>query len=311
MEAIKRLSHWRNQPAEKWLGDANRYLPAMVTAVLVVAIAYQIALLTWRALPGGTDLGVNPTAFARVSSPAAESAAADFAALKDSHLFGFAPPDAPAPVAEAAVDAPDTTLSLRLTGILFGEGGIPSQAIIAGARSQEKTYRTGQTIDDANGASLHAVYGDRVILNRAGTLETLRQPRDPSGGPATARAAPPRPAAQPAPVDSGSLRQAISQNASRLTDILRVTPHIDQGRVVGFRLNPGRDREAFEALGLQPGDVVTDINGTVLDDPSRGLQVFEALGEATMANVTVLRNGVPQLIVIDTSQLQGLDEENP
>jgi hypothetical protein len=38
--------------------------------------------------------------------------------------------------------------------------------------------------------------------------------------------------------------------------------------------------------------------------------VFEALGEATMANVTVIRNGVPQLIVIDTSQLQGLGEEN-
>ena len=91
---------------------------------------------------------------------------------------------------------------------------------------------------------------------------------------------------------------------------MRVTPHVEEGQVVGFRINPGRDRETFERLGLQAGDVVTDINGTVLDDPSRGLQVFEALGEATMANVTVLRNGVPQLIVIDTSQLQSLGEEN-
>jgi general secretion pathway protein C len=78
--------------------------------------------------------------------------------------------------------------------------------------------------------------------------------------------------------------------------------------VVGFRVNPGRDRETFAALGLMPGDVVTDINGTVLDDPSRGLQVFEALGEATMANVTVLRDGAPQVIVVDTSQLESLEE---
>jgi len=57
-----------------------------------------------------------------------------------------------------------------------------------------------------------------------------------------------------------------------------------------------------------PGDVVTDINGVVLNDQSRGLQAFEALGEATMANVTVLRDGVPQVLVIDTSQLQNIGE---
>jgi type II secretory pathway component PulC len=53
---------------------------------------------------------------------------------------------------------------------------------------------------------------------------------------------------------------------------------------------------------------VTDINGTVLDDPSQGLAVFQALGESTQANVTVLRDGVPQVLVIDTTQLQSLQE---
>ena len=77
---------------------------------------------------------------------------------------------------------------------------------------------------------------------------------------------------------------------------------------MGFRVNPGRDRATFDALGLQAGDVVTDINGTVLDDPSQGLQVLQSLGESTQANVTVLRDGVPQVIVIDTTQLQRLQE---
>ena len=61
-------------------------------------------------------------------------------------------------------------------------------------------------------------------------------------------------------------------------------------------------------MGLQAGDVVTDINGTVLDDPSQGLQVVQALGESTQANVTVLRDGVPQVLVIDTTQVQSLQE---
>ena len=144
-----------------------------------------------------------------------------------------------------------------------------------------------------------------MLLNRSGRLETLRLPKELTrfgrlaDGDAIAAAA----AAQPA-----ALREVISDNAARLADIIRPVPHVQEGQVVGFRVNPGRDRAAFEALGLQPGDVVTDINGTVLDDPSQGLQVFQSLGEATQANVTVLRDGVPQVIVIDTSQLQSLQE---
>jgi general secretion pathway protein C len=118
----------------------------------------------------------------------------------------------------------------------------------------------------------------------------------------------PSPLPQAPQQNAGSLRDAIGDNASRISDILRVAPHVQEGQVVGFRLTPGRDRAAFEALGLQPGDVVTDINGTVLDDPSQGLQVYQSLGEATQANVTVLRDGVPQVVVIDTSQVQSLQE---
>jgi general secretion pathway protein C len=107
---------------------------------------------------------------------------------------------------------------------------------------------------------------------------------------------------------SAPLREILSENAARLQDIIRPAPHVQEGQIVGFRVNPGRDRAAFEALGFQPGDVVTDVNGTVLDDVSQGLQIFQSLGESTQANVTVLRDGVPQVIVIDTTQLQRLQE---
>jgi general secretion pathway protein C len=209
----------------------------------------------------------------------------------------------------AVVDAPDTTLSLTLTGILSREGDPNGQAIISANRGQEKTYQIGQAIDNASGTTLHSVYSDRVLLNRGDRLETLRLPKDLLGnaGPAPRVASPVM--APAAPSGNDTLRNVISQNASRLTDIVRLAPHVQEGKVVGFRVNPGRDRESFEALGLLPGDIVTDINGVVLDDPSRGLAAFEALGEATMANVTVLREGTPTVLVIDTSQLQNLQEK--
>ncbi len=163
----------------------------------------------------------------------------------------------------------------------------------------------GQAIDGADGATLHSVYADRVLLDRNGRLETLRLPKELT---ASAGAPMAMPSALPQAPAPGSLREVISENATRFTDIMRPAPHVQEGQIVGFRVNPGRDRATFEALGFQPGDVVTDINGTVLDDVSQGLQIFQSLGEATQANVTVLRDGVPQVLVIDTTQLQNLQE---
>ena len=297
MDVAKRLVEWTEQPPEQWLNVVNKYLPPAVTAVLVVTIAYQLAGITWSLAPGAPPtLAPRPLALKPAEAPT------DLGKLTNSHLFGEARAEA-APVVET-VDAPDTSLSLSLTGILAG--GPKGQAIISANRGQERTYHVGDSVDNADGATLYSIEPDRVLLNRNGTLETLRLPQQLSS--TTARATSPvlpPAAAQPA----GSLRQVISENASRLTDVVRLAPHVQEGKVVGFRVNPGRDRATFEALGLQAGDVVTDINGTVLDDPSQGLQVFEALGETTQANVTVLREGTPQVIVIDTTQLKKLQEK--
>ena len=297
MDVAKRLVDWAEQPPEQWLNVVNKYLLPAVTAVLVVLIAYQLAGVTWSLVPGGAPaLAARPVA----SKPAERPA--DLSKLTNSHLFGEARAEA-APVVET-VDAPDTSLSLSLTGILAG--GPKGRAIISANRGQERTYGVGDSVDNADGATLHSVEPDRVLLNRNGKLETLRLPQQLSSAtPRTTSPILPPAAAQPA----GSLRQVISENASRLTDVVRLAPHVQEGKVVGFRVNPGRDRATFEQLGLQAGDVVTDINGTVLDDPSQGLQVFESLGEATQANVTVLREGTPQVIVIDTTQLKKLQEK--
>ena len=303
MDVAKRLAEWRDRPPEQWFTTVNQYAPPGVTAILVIAIAYQLATLTWALVPGSTPAAAPAP---RPVDAGNTGRATDYSTLTGSHLFGEAAAQPQVAVA-AVVDAPDTTLSLTLRGILTKEGD-PNGQVIIESRNQSKNYFVGQAIEGADGATLHSVFSDRVLLDRGGgRIETLRFPKDLTASTGSPMGMPSLPTAQPQP-QAAPLRDVITDNAARLTDIVRLAPHVQEGQVVGFRVNPGRDRATFDALGLQAGDVVTDINGTVLDDPSQGLQVLQSLGESTQANVTVLRDGVPQVIVIDTTQLQRLQE---
>ena len=75
------------------------------------------------------------------------------------------------------------------------------------------------------------------------------------------------------------------------------------GQLKGYRVYPGRDRRKFAALGLRPGDLVTDINGQSLTNLQDGMAVFGSLGEAAQVTVTIERNGNPMVLTLDTAQL--------
>jgi general secretion pathway protein C len=305
MDLATRIVQWTAKPPERWIRLATQYLPPGASAVLVLAIAYELAQLTWALAPGAPlDEPMPAVGVPAGGSTAAGGLAVDIDTVTSAHLFGEPPKEAPAP-AQAVVDAPDTTLSLKLTGVQWYPDSTDGQAIIANGRNQERAYRVGDSIEGGSGSKLHAVYSDRVILNRAGRLETLRLPEEPAAGGVARPSGMPRVAPAPAS-NRTSLRDVISENASHIADIIHVVPALEGGQMIGFRVNPGRNREQFAALQFEPGDIVTDINGMTLDDPSRGLQVFQALGESTQANVTVIRDGQPQVLVIDTSQLQDL-----
>ena len=304
MDVAKHFLRWKERPPEELARAANRYLPSVVCALLIIVLAGKLAELTWVLIPGTPLNSPPPLVNEALSGPV--STDLNLAAISDRHLFGEPSATTP-PVLKSVVELPETDLNLELRGIMSTEDSGSGWAIITDSQAQEKTYYIGDLIEGSNGTMLHAVYGDRIILNRLGNLETLRLPKDISANAVTATV--PLSSALPATAPS-SLQDVSVQNVSRITDVLRFQPQIEQGQMIGFRVNPGQAQSQFDALGLQPGDVVTDINGTALTDPSRSLLVFEALGEATIANVTIIRNGQPEVLAIDTSQLADLANDN-
>jgi general secretion pathway protein C len=216
--------------------------------------------------------------------------------IASAHLFGAPPVQAAR--AQDAANAPQTSMPLVLTGIISADDPNNGLAILGENPTSAKVYAVGDNIP--GGAKLHSVYGDRVVIDRNGRLESLMLPRQIQNGPAP----PPSTAAlqTESPV-LDRMRKLITDDPGLMADVMRPQPVFAQGKQKGYRVYPGRNRQAFLRLGLHPGDLVTAINGTPLDDPARGQEIFRTLGSSSEAHVTVVRNGQPQDVTLDMAQV--------
>lgn len=286
------------------IAAANALLPAWVSLVLVVVIAWQMAKIVWMLIPGPSAGDPVPSPPPTMDESFAGTGAADVAAIAAAHLFGVAsgePAAAPTRAVEETENLQDTRLTnLSLRGTIAADPAEQAVAIIADGRDEEKVYSVGDQV--TAGARLHAVYVDRVVLNESGVLTNLKLTRDYTSGSST-------PARRTAAVtsrtvqDTTSLQEVVTQNVSALADVIRPTPYFVNGQQEGYRVYPGRNRAQFAALGLRPGDLIKDIDGQALTDPTQAMQIFQSLGTAEQVSVTVERNGQPEVIVLSTSQL--------
>ena len=251
----------------------------------------------------GSDIGDQlispPIQISRSAGTAAGSV--DVQSIANTHIFGEA--DATEIVAtpqENHENLAETRLTLTLKGTIASPHEETSIAIIADSRNEEKIYVIKDTV--TAGATLHAIYADRVVLNRGGTLEVLKLPKE-----FPQSAAPVRRNTSTVARAAGNpqtIQNAISQNVSKLADVIRPTPYYVAGQMQGFRVYPGRDRRQFAALGLRPGDLVKDIDGAALTNPAQATQIFQNLGDKDQVSVTVERNGQPEVLILSTSQLE-------
>jgi general secretion pathway protein C len=270
-------------PAERWRGLLLSDGPRIATWVLSIAIAVQAGFIVTDLFSGGS-----PKAPARAVS--GHASALDIAALSRAHLFGAAP-------RPSGENAPQTSMPLVLTGIMAGNDPQAGLAILGPSPQSTKVYAVGDGVP--GGAKLHLVYADRVVIDRNGELESLMLPRK------VANSSPPPNAAA---LGAGNpaiehMRQMISTQPGIIGDVMRPQPVIEHGKVTGFRVYPGRNRVAFMSLGLRPGDVVTAINGTPLDDKDRGEEIMRTIGSSSEVQVTVTRAGQQQDLTLNLAQV--------
>ncbi|WP_299810888.1 type II secretion system protein GspC [uncultured Shewanella sp.] len=278
---------------------------AIFSIGLVIAL-YLLAQITWKLVP-------DDSANARwVPTPVASNAAGQVNILSLQQLSLFGKPDAAgnkpkaAPVEEIITDAPKTSLSIQLTGVVASTTEQKGLAVIASSGSQD-TYSLGDKIKGTS-ASLKEVYADRIIITNSGRYETLMLDglEYNTNGAANQQLQKAKSVSKGKTIDNrnnravaaelSQSRDEILADPSKITDYLSISPVKSGGELAGYRLNPGKDRELFKQAGFRANDLAKSINGYDLTDMGQALEVMAQLPEMTEVALMVERDG--QLIEI-------------
>lgn len=278
-------------PPDKWRPLVLAHGPRIATWILAFALAVQAAVIVTNLAGSSHPPKVAPVP---VSQPS-RTQTVDVAAITSAHLFGEAPIQAR--TAQDGANAPQSSLPLVLVGIIAADDPQDGLAILGPNAAAAKVYAVGDNIP--GGAKLHQVLADRVVIDRNGVLESLMLPRAlQSGSPAPSTAA-----LQTETPVLDRMRKLITNDPGLMADIMRPQPVFAHGKQTGYRVYPGRNRQAFTRLGLRPGDLVMAVNGTPLDDPARGQEIFQTLGSSSEAHITVMRSGQQQDLTLNMAQV--------
>jgi general secretion pathway protein C len=279
----------------QWLSRLQGNGPAYLSLVLAALIAIELARMAVSFL-GGPVKTPQPV----VNRPAAPHLrpGVDVQKVVSAHLFGIA---AVEPGGQDPASAPLSSANLVLAGTIASQDPKHGVAIISDG-GPSKVFSVG---DNVSGATLHSVYLDHVILDRAGVLETLMLPRQLAGSRPVAAVRRPGGADPRTVAAVDNIRRLVQQDPGILDQVMRTVASYDNaaGKLRGFRTYPGRNRAIFNKLGLKPGDLVTAINGTVLDDPQHSQEVFNTIQTSDHVTVTIERGGQKQDITLNIAQV--------
>lgn len=283
----------------------GRHLPRVAEVVLVVLVAQAAAALLWKLVPVPASAAwTPPTVVADPSQPG--NRGPNVESIMSAHLFGqyVAPKD---PALSEMSEAPETHLDLTLMGILAATVERGSRALIGASNGDENPFAIGD--DVVRGVTLQAIFPDRVILSRNGQLETLRLDKNSTGGlpsgvqgyrhPSQDEGGDEEEATDDTSAMLSDIREELMSDPSRASEYIRVQPASNGGQLRGYRIYPGRDRTVFSAIGLRPGDLVTQVNGIQLNDANTALAMLQQLSQANNLTVVIERGGQQQTVNVN------------
>lgn len=206
-------------------------------------------------------------------------------------------PQPPQPIAEAFPSTQSTSteaLPLILTGTIRGRNRHEGTAFIGTDERNPQTYVAGAIL--ANGARLTQIDADSVVLEKGGRFERLYAQNVKSRGSARSDL-----------LTVGGRQDftpAVATHTEAITQFIRPNPIYEGDVLIGYEVYAGREAGVFSQLGLQPGDLITALDGLPVVDPKMALQRLEQLPDGVALTATVKRKGHTQTLSLDGAILR-------
>ncbi|XHF86591.1 type II secretion system protein GspC [Vibrio sp. HN007] len=272
----------------------------LITAVFISLSAWIVGELIWYGLD---KQSVSEWNASNVALAEQENASLDTRELKSANLFGSYSEKAEVvkPV-EVVKDAPKTKLNLTLVGVVASSNQGNSLAVIAN-RGVQSTYGINEDIEGTR-AKLKAVFVDRVIIDNAGRDETLMLQgidyKKLSTSQTTTSSSPNVRTSGNNPTNAlEAIKREITQDPQRLLQYIQLSQMRGKdGKLIGYRVRPGKNKALFDSVGLKSGDIATHINGEDLADSATMGRIWTSLSELTELSLTVDRKGQTEEIYI-------------
>ena len=181
-------------------------------------------------------------------------------------------------------------------------------AILSQADGDQKMYSEGENIADA--VKVLEIFADKVVVENRGTRQEIflsDSSNDsskssvryvPQSANIASRQSRPQLNAESAPRKRGEnlgqqdlrkLRTDIMMDVSLLEQFSAPEPLLMNGEVKGFRLHLSNRLRLLYQIGFRPGDVITELNGVRLNDPSSVQTTLYDFISAEQLSVSVMR----------------------
>lgn len=276
---IGKVRSWSSAAREAAATLANRPDRARlaVEALLAFAILVQIIILIWRLFAPAAE----------IAGPAAPRA--DLSVL--SRFDAFFRTGEASSLADVTAAGSE---QFRLFGVRAGGPGGGS-AIIGLPDGRQVSVGVGEEIEP--GLTLTEVGPDHAVVSRNGSPSRITFGEVPVGA-----AAPPPPPSTEQVVTPQTAPAATTVDPQALMAEASLRPRMRGLAVNGFTVNASGQTPALAAAGLQPGDVITSIDGVPLDGLGRINELRTRLQRAPQAEIRFERNGQTRTTTIRTGR---------
>lgn len=269
----------------------------------MLLLAYQAADLSWKLIAPAPPVSIPSVSVSQSRTAAASDARVDL--IIAANLLGSVQTQkVQQVVAKTTPQAIKTRHAVKLIGIVHSPVAAHSVAILL-SNNQQAAYGVGDDLNLGRVSRLLEVQQDRVVIEVDGQREYIELVAERSTAPSissvgrrtsTARALPSRIDLNGAEFKAivGDYRKKVLSDPLSFSRFVQISPQVENNRVIGYRLNAGRDGRLFKTLGLQPGDLVTHINHLDLSKPEN-LSALIALVTAGGSVAVGVRRGDEQV----------------